>query len=218
MRINKYVAEASGLSRRTADRALVEGRIFVNGQPAIIGQDVTDRDVVTLDDHRLIRSVRKTTIMLNKPTGYITSRDGQGSPTIYTLLPREYQQLKPIGRLDKDSTGLLLLTNDGELANRLSHPRYGKQKHYEVQLDKPISSEDYQQLKSGVRVEDYISHLSVEVLDDKKCRVTMAEGKNRQIRRTFDALGYSVVSLHRSQFGDYSLDGLAAGVTRIVDI
>ena len=129
MRINKFVALATGMSRRTADQAIAEGRVAVNGRPPTAGQQVTDEDQINLDGQTLQKPAA-TTIMMNKPVGYVVSRDGQGSQTIYDLLPEEYQGLKPIGRLDKDSSGLLLLTNDGTLAQELTHPKYHKQKVY----------------------------------------------------------------------------------------
>jgi 16S rRNA U516 pseudouridylate synthase RsuA-like enzyme len=113
MRINKYIALATPLSRRDADRAIQAGRVTVNGQIPETGQEVTDADVVLLDNKPITPAV-KTTILFNKPAGYVCSRDGQGSKTIYELLPPEYQRLQSVGRLDKNSSGLILLTNDGE--------------------------------------------------------------------------------------------------------
>ena len=115
MRINKYVALATGMSRRAADRAIDEGRVQVNGQVPSAGQAVADSDSVTLDNSVITTDVKIQTIMLNKPVGYVCSRDGQGSRTIYDLLPSELHHLKPVGRLDKNSSGLLLMTNDGQL-------------------------------------------------------------------------------------------------------
>jgi pseudouridine synthase len=211
MRINAFVAEASGLSRRAADRAITEQRVQVNGQPANIGQAISPDDRVTLDDKLLEQAATSTTILLNKPTGYVCSRDGQGNPAIYDLLPAKYHHLKPVGRLDKDSSGLLLLTDDGQLANRLTHPRYSKTKAYEVKLDKPLANEHLAELKKGVKLEDGLSKLQISSLNDKDFTVTMTEGRNRQIRRTFAALGYTVTDLRRTRFGDYILDGLPIG-------
>ena len=128
MRINQYVARATGLSRRKADAAIAQGRVAVNGQTTGVGTEVAATDAVTLDGHAIAISLQTITIMLNKPPGYVVSRAGQGSKTVYDLLPAEYRQLKPVGRLDKDSSGLLLLTNDGNLANELTHPRHAKTK------------------------------------------------------------------------------------------
>lgn len=214
MRINKFVAQATGLSRRAADAAVADKRVTINGQIAAIGAEVQDADVVTLDSQRITPAVKSLTILLNKPAGYVCSRNGQGSQTIYDLLPPEYQQLKPVGRLDKDSSGLLLLTNDGDLANQLTHPRYGKTKVYEITLDKPLEPLHQQMINDhGVQLEDGPSQLQLQKLSDDALnwQVTMREGRNRQIRRTFAALGYTVVKLHRTVFGDYQLNNLQLG-------
>lgn len=213
MRINKYVAQATGLSRRAADAAVAAGRVSVNGRSAQMGQEITTDDTVTLDKLAITPAVKKVTLILNKPVGYIVSRDGQGSQTIYDLLPSEYHNLKPVGRLDKDSSGLLLLTNDGDLANELTHPRYAKTKVYEVELDKSLQPLHQQIIHDhGVQLDDGPSRLHLEKMDsDKEWRVTMQEGRNRQIRRTFASLGYTVTKLHRTHFGDYNLGDLVFG-------
>ena len=211
MRINKFVAAASGLSRRAADTAITEGRVLINNHLPQLGQTVSDHDLVCLDGRTLSQPEQPQTIMLNKPVGYVASRDGQGSKTVYDLLAPEYSVLKPIGRLDKDSSGLLLLTNDGDLANRLTHPSYKKPKRYEVRLDKPLSESARSQIARGVRVEDYTSRLQLEPLTDGRWLVKMTEGKNRQIRKTFFAAGYTVRALHRTEFGDYQLGDLPSG-------
>lgn len=214
MRINKFVAQATGLSRRAADRTISEGRVDINQRPAALGDSVTDSDKVSLDGRTITPAVKSLTIMLNKPPGYVCSRQGQGSRTIYDLLPVEYHQLKTVGRLDKDSSGLLLLTSDGDLANRLTHPSYAKTKVYEIKLDKPLAPA-HQKLASGegVRLDDGPSRLGLRELNQAGTgwEITMAEGRNRQIRRTFETLGYTVKNLRRVKFGTYSLDDLALG-------
>lgn len=217
MRINKFVAAASGLSRRAADSAIEGGRVLVNGSLPKLGQTVGDIDVVFLDGKQLSEPQKPITVMLNKPVGYVASRDGQGSKTVYDLLPAEYHSLKPVGRLDKDSSGLLLLTNDGAMAHQLTHPSFGKQKLYIATLDKPLSDADRSELEYGVRVEDYTSRLGLSPLSGNDWQVKMSEGKNRQIRRTFAALNYTVTKLHRTNFGDYSLDNLASGSFKAVE-
>ena len=195
------------MSRRTADEVIANKRVLVNGIVPSSGYDVQPEDAVTLDTKPLkVQTV--TTVMLNKPVGYVVSRDGQGSKTIYELLPKELQYLKSVGRLDKDSSGLLLLTNDGELANKLTHPRYQKEKVYEVELDKPLSNEHKKQIEQGVALEDGPSKLKLNG-SGKNWTVTMAEGRNRQIRRTFEAVGYMVVSLDRRKFGEYQLEKMS---------
>jgi 23S rRNA pseudouridine2605 synthase len=218
MRINKFIALASGLSRRTADAAITAGRVQVNGNPPITGQDITEADTVSLDGKPLQTPDQTQTILFNKPAGYIVSRDGQGSRTIYDLLPVQYSTLKPVGRLDKDSSGLLLLTNDGDLAQRLTHPSYQKTKVYEVTLVQPLQPLHRQMISEmGIQLSDGPSKLYLERMhdgNDKAWLVTMREGRNRQIRRTFVSLGYQIATLHRIMFGDYTLGTLPSGKYR----
>lgn len=211
MRINKFIAQATGISRRAADQAISEGHVTVNGQAATPGMPVSASETVEFDGKRLKLPDQSTIVMLNKPTGYVCSRSGQGSKTIYDLLPPELHRLKPVGRLDKDSSGLLLLTDDGHLANRLTHPRYAKEKRYEVTLNKSLSVADKLQVEQGVRLEDGPSRLTIASDKGQELIIIMQEGRNRQIRRTFAALGYDIIRLHRTDFGPYSLGDLAPG-------
>lgn len=217
MRINKFVARGTGLSRRAVDKAILEQRVTINGVLPKIGQEVTANDTVFLDKRPVTLEAIQT-VAFNKPVGYVTSRNGQGSSTIYDLLPPELHSLKPVGRLDKDSSGLLLLTNDGELAQRLTHPSFLKTKLYEVRLDKPLAPLHRQMISDyGIQLEDGPSTFELERLkegDDTAWRITMHEGRNRQIRRTFAALGYTVRKLHRTQFGGFLLDNLKSGAIR----
>ena len=211
MRLNKYLAHATGMGRRSADKAIEEGRVMVNGVVAEVGQQVGNDDKILLDSSLLQADSTAHTIILNKPVGYVCSREGQGSKTIYDLLPPDLHHLKPVGRLDKDSSGLLLLTSDGDLSNRLTHPKYQKTKVYEITLDKDLSEADFETItKDGVRLEDGTSRLGLDFMNDgnTKWQVTMHEGRNRQIRRTFAALGYVVTELHRTRIGDYMLNDL----------
>lgn len=215
MRINKYVALATGLSRRAADAAIAEGRVQVNDQLPTPGQSINDSDIVLLDGKVITIAAESTTILLHKPVGYVVSRNGQGSRTIYDLLPPSLHHLKPVGRLDKDSSGLLLLTNNGDLAQQLTHPSHHKRKVYEITLDKPLQPLHRQLIADrGIQLNDGLSQLGLERQvdgDDKRWVVYMSEGRNRQIRRTFDAVGYTVTRLHRVTFGEYSLESLASG-------
>jgi len=210
MRINKFVALATGMSRRAADAAISKGRVLVNSELPATGYEVRPDDAVTLDGSTISADVKTVTLVLNKPVGYVVSREGQGSKTIYDILPAEYHHLKPVGRLDKDSSGLLLLTNDGNLANELTHPRYAKTKIYEIELDRPLEPLHQQMISDhGIQLEDGLSKLQLEKMDTgKQWRVTMQEGRNRQIRRTFASLGYTVTKLHRTHFGNYRLNNL----------
>ncbi len=211
MRINKFLARATGLSRRAADTAIQDKRVGINSRVASLGDSVDDSDSITLDNQPISLAAQTVTIRLNKPAGYVCSRNGQGSQTIYDLLPAEYSHLKPIGRLDKDSSGLLLLTNDGDLANQLTHPRYAKTKIYDIELNKSLEPLHQQIITNhGLMLDDGLSRLILQkrVDSDRAWQVTMQEGRNRQIRRTFGALGYRVTKLHRNQFGSYRLGEL----------
>ncbi len=178
--------------------------------------EISESDVVALDGKVVMPAVTLTTIMLNKPVGFVCSRNGQGSRTVYDLLPPEYQRLNPVGRLDKDSSGLLLLTNDGQLAEQLTHPRYQKTKVYEVVLDKPLQPLHQQMIADiGVQLEDGRSQFLISQIErgNTEYEVILTEGRNRQIRRTFTALGYNVIKLHRTHFGSYALGTLVPGKT-----
>lgn len=157
---------------------------------------------------------------MNKPAGYVCSKRRQGeAPTIFELLPPEYRDLKTVGRLDKNSSGMILLTNDGDFAFRMTHPKFTKTKVYEVKLDKRLEPLHQQEIADfGIEIGDGISRLGLERMGEgRKCWiVTMHEGRNRQIRRTFAALGYQVMKLHRTKFGPYRLNGLRPGEFEVV--
>lgn len=215
MRINKFIALATGMSRRSADAAIEQGTVTINGQTAQAGQQIAETDEVRLIGTKLTLP-EMVTILFHKPVGYVVSRDGQGSKTIYDVLPAEYHQLKAVGRLDKDSSGLLLLTNDGTLAHELTHPGSKKVKVYEVVLDRALAPLHRQVISDyGVQLDDGMSKFELERIVDgneKAWRVHMHEGRNRQIRRTFASLGYQVVQLHRTHFGPYQLRELRPGM------
>lgn len=217
MRVNKFVASATGLSRRGADSAIAAGRVTVNGAAPAFGQEVKAADTVNLDGQPLTL-LEHQYVLFNKPVGYVTSREGQGAATIYDLLPKKLHHLKPVGRLDKESSGLLLLTNDGELAQQLTHPSHRKVKIYDISLDQPLAPLHQQMISEiGVQLDDGRSKLQLDRItdgDDTAWQVTMHEGRNRQIRRTFGALGYTVKRLHRIQFGQYTLKDLPPGKIR----
>ena len=216
MRLNKYLALSAELSRRASDKAIQEGRVLVNNSPAVLGQEISEDDEVKLDN-QIIMPKDNLTLVLNKPTGYVCSRNGQGSPTVYELLPKKYHHLQTVGRLDKDSSGLLLMTNDGNLANELTHPRYSKEKIYQVKLNKPLGLADKKELLTGIKLDDGLSKfITLDKSSDNIYKVVLAEGRNRQIRRTFAALGYNVQDLHRIQIGNYLLDKLEPGQYRLI--
>ena len=223
MRLNKFIAHATGMARREADEAILNGRISVNGKVANIGQNVDGQsDIIKLDDKQITLPATTTVIMLNKPIGYVCSRNAQAkdAKTVYELLPSDLRQLKTIGRLDKDSSGLILLTDDGDMAHKLTHPSFTKTKEYVIELDRPLAPLHQQMIADfGINLADGPSKLLLERLNDERTKfhVIMHEGRNRQIRRTFAALGYQVVSLHRISFGSYQLGDLPSGKYKRVD-
>lgn len=223
-RLNKYLALHLGVSRREADEYITNGRIMVNNAPAVLGAHITSADTVLVDGTPI---TPKTTtlryILFHKPAGYVCSRRAQGdAPTIYSLLPKELYALKPVGRLDKDSSGLLLLTNDGDFAHQMTHPSFHKQKTYVISLNHELEPLHQQMINDyGVQLEDGVSKLTLERQSDTNrtdWTVLMHEGRNRQIRRTFAALGYATTKLHRIRFGDYSLGDIKQGAWQAIDI
>lgn len=214
-RLNKYLAFHLGLSRRESDDLIAAGSVIVDGNRAELGGRVETGQTVYVRGKLVTEKASYTYLALNKPEGYVSSRKQQGdNPTLYSLLPAEFHSLKPVGRLDKDSSGLLILTDDGDFAYQMTHPKFYKVKTYDVSLDKPLEPLHQQMISDhGIQLEDGPSKLSLERKDDtrKDWVVTMHEGRNRQIRRTFLALGYGVRKLHRTSFGPYALNELKAG-------
>ena len=222
-RINKLIAHATGLSRREVDNAISAGRVTVNGQTAEMGAQVRDSDTVLLDNRPISGQTNYTYLLLHKPVGYVCSRRPQGEyPTIYALLDEVYRKLKPVGRLDRDSSGILLLTDDGDFAHRMTHPKFKKRKVYEVTLDRDLEPLHQQMINDhGIQLDDGSSQLTLERLADenrREWRVMMSEGRNRQIRRTFAALGYEVIKLHRTDFGPFTVGSLGAGKSALTKI
>lgn len=216
LRLNKHLALQLGVSRREADEMIAKGRVYVDGEVAVIGARIAATSIVAVDGKNVAGDTARRYVAFHKPVGYVCSRKAQDdNPTIYELLPKELHSLKPVGRLDKDSSGIILLSNDGDFALRMTHPRFAKTKRYEVALDRELEPIHQQMISDyGVELTDGTSKLLLERLSDdsrKEWTVTMSEGRNRQIRRTFAALGYTVTILHRIQFGPYRLDDLAEG-------
>lgn len=214
-RLNKQLALSLGISRREADEHIQYGRVQVDGKIAELGNSVSKDSEILVDGKPLTHTVQYEYVAFHKPVGYVCSRKSQGdNPTIYSLLPDSMAHLKPVGRLDKDSSGILLLSNDGDFAHRMTHPKFQKTKLYIVQLDLPLEPLHQQMISDyGVDIGDGTSKLQLERLDDsrQKWQITMHEGRNRQIRRTFAALGYDVNALHRVSFGPFALKSLQPG-------
>ena len=199
-RLNKFLALALGVSRRQADELIEQGKVTVNGQPAKLGQRITTTDIIRHGNKRLTAQTYQL-ILLHKPVGYLCSRASQGGvPTIYELLPKDLHHLKPVGRLDKDSSGLILLTNDGDFAHQMTHPSFYKIKRYLVTLDQPLQPLHRQMINDfGVQ------------LPDGPSRLTLERQHDGDDRRTFAALGYTVIKLHRTDFGNYTLGDIKRG-------
>ena len=272
IRLNKFLAERLGVSRREADELIVTGKITIDGKPAILGARVDKSNKVCYNNKTVPFANDFLYLAFHKPVGYVCSRRAQGNaPTLYELLPEKYQKLKTVGRLDKDSSGLILLTNDGDFAYQMTHPKFRKTKVYEVELNRPLEPLHQQMISDyGVMLDDGPSQFKVlKMLATPLSRgfrsaaarglapaargdghtaktsftstgdaawgtpsraparmgenaaagpveqymVFLTEGRNRQIRRTFAALGYRVTKLHRTQFGKYELGDLKPGET-----
>ena len=235
IRLNKFLAERIGVSRREADDLIASGKVTIDDKPAELGARIDKSSKVCYNKKIIPFETDYLYIAMNKPVGYVCSRRAQGdAPTIYELLPKEYQKLKTVGRLDKDSSGLILLTNDGDFAFQHTHPKFKKEKIYEVELDKPLEPLHQQMISDyGIMLDDGPSRFvvvkklansssedhklgrtasSVSEEDESQAYIiTISEGRNRQIRRTFAALGYKVTKLHRTDFGIYKLSGLKPG-------
>lgn len=215
-RLNKHLALLLGISRREADDMIAAGRITVNNNPAQLGARIQPNDKIAVDKKTIDTTENYAYVAFHKPVGYVCSRKKQGdNETIYTLLPTHLHNLKPVGRLDKDTSGLLLLTNDGDFAHQMTHPSFKKIKIYHIQLDKQLEPLHQQMISDfGVQLDDGTSKLHLTRLSDTNryvWEIQMSEGRNRQIRRTFSALGYTTKKLHRIQFGSFTLDGLKPG-------
>ncbi|MBQ9079994.1 MAG: rRNA pseudouridine synthase [Clostridia bacterium] len=219
IRIQKFFTDNAVMSRRAAEAAIEAGRVYVNGNRALIGQKIDPEcDSVTLDG-KLIEPTapKKTYIMLNKPRGYVTTlSDERGRPTVAKLVADCGTRVYPVGRLDMDSEGLLLLTNDGELTLRLTHPRHEIPKIYHVTLRGEVSDRDIEQLKSVRRIDNYdLAPVGIRMLsrtDKSSCvEFTLHEGRNRQIRKMCEAVSLHITRLQRVAIGELKLGDLPLG-------
>ncbi len=211
MRLNAFLARAGVASRRHADELIKAGRVTVNGQPGQLNTDVGAHDVVEVDGRRVARQ-RLAYVLLHKPAGVVTTaRDPRGRSTVVDLVPHE-PRVVPVGRLDADTTGALLLTNDGPLAHRLAHPRYGVEKVYEVDVEGELSEEELRRLAEGVDLDEgRTAPARVRVLPRGKLELTLHEGRKHQVKRMCTAVGHPVRRLHRSAYAGLTLEGLEPG-------
>ena len=223
VRLNRFIAQTGLGSRRTADGWIAEGRVSVNGKPVTeLGSKVdADKDHVELDG-RAIKPQPFTYVLLNKPRNTITTTDDpRDRRTVVDLLPPEIKRIGvvPVGRLDRDTTGVLLLTNDGELAHRLMHPSYEVEKIYRVETERAVSRAELDQLLNGVDLDDGSAKADMVSYLDKPTKIALSihEGRNRQVRRMFEALGHTVVRLERSHQSGMTTAGLRPGKFRLLE-
>ena len=214
MRLNAFLSRAGVASRRGADELIKDGRVTINGEPGQLNTVVGKNDRVAVDGKPVARQ-RLAYVLLHKPTGIVTTaRDPQGRRTVVDLVPLE-PRVVPVGRLDVNTTGALLLTNDGPLAHRLAHPRYGVEKTYVASVMGDPSDSALAALRKGIKLEDGLTAPArVRRLAPGRVELVIHEGRNHQVRRMLEAVGHPVNHLHRSVYAGLTLDGLEAGKWR----
>ena len=214
MRLNAFLARAGVASRRRADELIKAGRVTVNGDPGELNTVVGAHDRVEVDGQEVARQ-RLAYVLLHKPAGVVTTaRDPQGRPTVVELVPPE-PRVVPVGRLDADTTGALLLTNDGKLAHRLAHPRYGVEKTYEAEVEGDPAEEALQRLREGLDLEDgRTAPARARRLGPGRVELVLHEGRKHQVKRMLAAVGHPVTRLHRAAYAGLTLEGLEPGECR----
>ena len=221
IRLQKYLAHAGVASRRAAEELIVRGKVRVNGKVVReLGTTVTEDDRVDVSGTPIVLTHEPAYLVMHKPVSVMTTmRDPQGRRTVADLVPKGLPRVVPVGRLDYDTSGVLLLTNDGEMANVLTHPRFGVEKTYRAVVKGRLLPEDIRRILDGVWIEEFRAkgaRLRVVATgrDTSVLDITIHEGKNRQVRRMFEAVGHPVVALARLRFGPIRLGDLAPGRTR----
>jgi 23S rRNA pseudouridine2605 synthase len=214
MRLNAYLARSGVASRRKADELIKAGRVTVNGEAGQLNTFVSSGDTVALDG-RPVAKQRLAYVLLHKPAGVVTTaRDPQGRRTVLDLVTHP-ARIVPVGRLDADTTGALLLTNDGELAHRLAHPRYGVEKTYVAEVDGHPDDDALRRLRTGVELEDGpTAPARARLVAPNRIELLLHEGRKHQVKRMLAAVGHPVQRLHREAYADLTLDGLAPGEWR----
>ena len=216
MRINKYLAHSGVCSRRQADEIVAQGRVSINGEIVKeLGTKVTPEDVVKLDGKLLFPSEKFKYYLLNKPVGYVsTVKDPYAEKTVIELIDSN-ERLYPVGRLDKDSRGIIIITNDGNLTYKLTHPKKDIFKTYEVTLDKKPKEIDLEKLRKGIPMDGYLTkRAKIKKISSYKYQISISEGKNRQVRRMFDYIGCKVIDLKRISIGQLQDNNLPEGKFR----
>jgi 23S rRNA pseudouridine2605 synthase len=214
MRLNAYLARAGVASRRKADELIKAGRVRVNGRPGELNSFVSAADTVEVDG-QAVGKQRLAHLLLHKPPGTVTTAsDPQGRPTVVALVPAD-PRVVPVGRLDADTTGALLLTNDGPLAHRLAHPRYEVDKVYEAEVEGDPGRETLRRLEEGIDLDDgRTAPARARRLGKNRVELTIHEGRTHQVKRMLEAVGHPVRRLHRSRYAGLDLQGLALGEWR----
>ncbi len=219
MRINKFLAAAGVASRRDCDKLIEEGKVTVNGTTAVLGQETDESSVVLVEGKQVVLKKNEYYI-LNKPKGYICSvSDDKGRKTVLDLMPQNVGRIYPVGRLDYDSEGLLILTTDGELAQKLTRPENEIPKTYLVKVEGTLKEADLNPIRSGLEIDGYVTkkckaHIVETNKAYTKIHITLTEGKNREIRKMFSAIGREVTLLKRIKIGELTLRGLDRGLFR----
>ena len=215
MRLNAYLARAGIASRRGADDLIKAGRVKVNDVPGALNTYVHTGDRVEVDGKPVTAQALRY-VLLNKPAATVTTaRDPQGRPTVVDLVEEIPERVVPVGRLDADTTGALLLTNDGPLSHRLAHPRYGVEKVYEAEVEGEPDEAALQQLAAGIDLDDgRTAPAGVRHLGPSKLELTLHEGRKHQVKRMCEAVGHPVLRLHRSRYAGLTLEGLEPGAWR----
>ena len=221
MRINKYLASCGVASRRAADQMIQDGVVKINGRICSTGDQVNVGEDTVSVNGKIVSMVKKFDYyIMNKPKGYVcTVKDDKGRKTVMDLLPNNIKRLFPVGRLDYDTEGLLILTNDGDLTFKLTHPKNEVPKTYLVKTEKPVSDEDLNKLRSGVYIDGVkTKKCNIRLIEStkigSKLHITITEGRNRQVRKMFEAVNNSVDFLKRIKIGDLTVSGLDRGQVR----
>ena len=214
MRLNAFLARAGVASRRRADELIKAGRVTVNGDAGQLNTVVGARDRVEVDGRKVQRQPLRY-VLLHKPAGVVTTaQDPHGRPTVVELVPEE-PRVVPVGRLDADTTGALLLTNDGQLAHRLAHPRYGVEKTYVAEVEGDPGEETLQRLRDGIELEDGpTAAAQARRVGRGRVELVLHEGRKHQVKRMLAAVGHPVTGLHRSEYAGLRLEGLEPGACR----